>query len=61
MKKFKPIKRNCEYCGSVFLATREWHIFCPNNGKCRIANWRKNHPTLSPEELKEIKKKLGMK
>jgi len=61
MKKFKPIKRNCKYCGKTFTAIRSWHIFCPNNGKCRIAYYRKTHPYLSPEELKEIKSKLGIK
>ena len=60
MAKFKHITRNCKNCGKPFMATRKWHWYCPNGGKCRVAHWRKLHPHIDPEDLKQIKEKLGI-
>ena len=42
------------------MATRKWHWYCPNGGKCRVAKWRKDHPHIDPEDLRQIKEKLGI-
>jgi len=42
------------------MATRKWQKFCPNQGICRVEHWRKQHPHISPEELKQIKDRLGI-
>lgn len=58
MAKFTPIKRNCLNCNKLFKAVRKWHNFCQS--KCRVEYWRKLHPHLDPEELRQIKEKLGI-
>jgi len=59
MAKFKFNKRRCKSCGEGFMATRFWHEYCSD--VCRVAYYRKTHPQLSPEELRQIKEKLGIK
>lgn len=58
MAKFKPERRKCKNCGKEYTAIRSWAKFCSDT--CRIANYRKSHPQLSPEELKQIKERLGI-
>ena len=63
--------RNCEHCGAVYTPKVKWQLYCNNDGKCRMAAFRKRHPPTQPEVLeelkklreenKEIKEKLGMK
>jgi len=49
----------CKNCNKPFPIKRKWQVFC--SPSCRSENWRKNHPTITPEELAEIKKKLNIK
>lgn len=67
MADFKPEKRTCKYkkCteGSggtrkIFTAKRRWHDYCCD--PCRVKDWKEKHPTISPEELKAIKERLGL-
>lgn len=51
--------RKCKECKKEFPVYRSWQIFCST--ACRVKNWRENHPTLKPEELAEIKRKLNIK
>lgn len=59
MIKFKPERRKCKNCNKDFTAMRSWARYCSD--ACRIAYFRKTHPQLSPEELKEIKERLGIR
>jgi hypothetical protein len=56
-EKAKP--KNCKNCGKEFIPCRAWQVFCDT--PCRVENWRKNHPTITPQELAEIKQKLNIK
>ena len=58
MIKFIPEKRICKNCGKEYMARRKWAKYCSD--ACRIAYFRKTHPQLSPEELKQIKERLGI-
>jgi len=57
-KPYKPIIKNCEFCGRKYLSKRKHSRFCCVT--CRATAWRKEHPYLTTEELKEIKSKLGI-
>jgi len=59
MAKFKPESRRCKNCGKTFIATRFWAKYC--SPACRVAYYRKTHPQLSPEELAQIKERLGIR
>jgi len=59
MTKSKPEKRICKNCDEEYEATRLWQKFCSD--RCRTAYYRKTHPQLSPEELKQIKARLGIR
>lgn len=63
MTTFKSVKRNCKYgkCGKEFLAIRYWHEYC--DPKCRVADWRIEHPVTTPdvlEDIEKIKKHIGL-
>ena len=58
MQENKPEVKICEECGNEYYPTRSWQKFC--HPDCRMANWKKKHPYITPEELKEIKEKLGI-
>jgi len=58
MAKFKPERRTCKNCGKSYTAMRYWAKYC--SASCRIAYFRKTHPHISPEELKQIKDRLGI-
>lgn len=55
----KTYKIKCLNCGKSFIAYRPHAKFCC--AACRAEHWRKEHPYIKPEELEEIKKKLGIK
>jgi len=55
----KTYKRKCDNCGKEYIAKRPHSKFCSTI--CRAEFWRKTHPRISPEELKQIKEKLGIK
>jgi len=57
-EKFKPVPRKCKSCGKTFTAMRSWARYC--DASCRMAYFRKTHPLLTPEELKQIKDRLGL-
>ena len=62
MAKFKPIKRECSWCGNEFMAIREWHEYCQQ--KCRVETWISLHPSITPEviaRIEKIEKELGIK
>ena len=55
----KPKTKICEECGKEYPPNRSWQRFC--HPDCRMANWKRQHPYITPEDLKEIKEKLGIK
>ena len=57
----ETILSKCKYkkCKKPFEKKRPWHEFCQS--QCRTLHWREEHPYIKPEELAEIKKRLGMK
>ena len=48
--------RNCEYCGAIYTIKVRWQKYCNNEGKCRMAAFRKRHPPTQPQILEEIKR-----
>lgn len=56
---FEPEERKCKNCNKSYVAKRFWAKYCSST--CRIAYYRKIHPKISPEDLKQIKEKLGIK
>ena len=62
MAKFKPVERECSWCGKAFMAVREWHEFCTQ--KCRTENWISLHPSITPgliKRIEKIEKEMGIK
>lgn len=56
--------RNCERCGAIYEPKVNWQKYCNNDGKCRIAAFRKRHPQMPSQlidDIKKIKEKLGIK
>jgi hypothetical protein len=54
----KTYKRKCENCNKDYIAKRPHSRFCST--ACRAEFWRKTHPRLTPDELKQIKERLGI-
>jgi len=52
-------KKVCKNCGKIFSALRPHAKYCSSS--CRMQAWRITHPYITPEELKEMKDRLGIK
>jgi hypothetical protein len=57
MAKFKPKKRDCQFCGKPFMAVREWHVFCSRG--CKLKNWRDATGYEDISKLSSIVRKQG--
>lgn len=57
-KKEKGYPKVCQNCNKSFIAKRPHAKYC--SGPCRMEFWRRTHPYLPPEELKNIKERLGI-
>ena len=55
----KVYNKICENCNDDFTASRPHAKYCSDS--CRMEKWRSTHPYLTPEELKAMKEKLGIK
>lgn len=58
MAKNKEYKKICKNCGEIFTAYRPHAKYCSDS--CRMHHWRITHPYLTPEELKQMKERLGI-
>ena len=45
-------RRACAFCGHKFAPTVEWQKYCLP--ACRMAAFRRRHPKISPEILRDI-------
>lgn len=58
IKERKFYKKICKNCKEPFTAYRPHALYCST--ACRAEYWRKTHPYLPAEELRQIKERLGI-